>query len=83
LTEHWLDTFSAELNFIYMDWLPKIIHQKDFLKLTKIPYIPYFSFGENLPVLEQGTSDPTGLGYAYETYRRAFGRQAGKYRRIR
>ena len=28
---------------------------------------PNFSFGEKLPVLEQGTIDPAGLGYAYET----------------
>jgi len=29
--------------------------------------VPYFSFGEKLAVLEQGTTDPAGLGYAYET----------------
>ncbi len=35
--------------------------------MTKLPYIPYFSYGEKLPVLEHGTGDPAGLGYAYET----------------
>src|SRR5207302_2254050 len=27
----------------------------------------FFSFGEKLPVVVEGTSDPEGLGYAYET----------------
>jgi len=41
--------------------------RRTFLETTKIPYITYFSFGEKLPVIEQGTNDPAGLGYAYET----------------
>jgi ABC-type Fe3+-hydroxamate transport system substrate-binding protein len=37
-----------------------------FFLLIKLPHISFFSYGESLPVLEQGTSDPGGLGYAYE-----------------
>ena len=47
--------------------MPEDLDLKKFLELTKIPYKTYFSFGEKLPVIEQGTTDPTGLGYAYET----------------
>jgi class 3 adenylate cyclase len=47
--------------------MPGDLDRKKFLELTKIPYKTYFSFGEKLPVVEQGTTDPTGLGYAYET----------------
>ena len=36
------------------------------LEITKLPYVPYFSFGEKLPVIEHGTNDPSGLGYYYE-----------------
>ena len=50
----------------YADWLPSSIDRIEFLKITKIPYIPYFSFGEKLSVIEQGVKDPSGLGYAYE-----------------
>jgi archaellum component FlaC len=29
--------------------------------------VAYFSFGEKLPVIDQGTNDPQGLGYTYQT----------------
>jgi hypothetical protein len=32
----------------------------------KLPHVSYFGYGESLPVLEQGTTDPGGLGQAYE-----------------
>jgi CO dehydrogenase nickel-insertion accessory protein CooC1 len=73
ISNEWLDRFALELSEIYANWLPfsegrdflKIT--RDFLEITKIPYIPYFSFGEKLAVLERGTLDPGSLGYAYET----------------
>jgi len=66
LSQKWLDLFSHKLGGIYKSWLPYTINIRDFIEKTKVPYITYFSFGEKLPVLEQGTTDPTGLGYAYE-----------------
>lgn len=66
LSQEWLERFANALTDVYANWLPKTIDRRDFLQLTKIPYISYFSFGEKLPVLEQGTIDPAGLGYAYE-----------------
>jgi cellulose biosynthesis protein BcsQ/class 3 adenylate cyclase len=71
-TEHeiakdWLRRFEEVLEPLYRQWLPKDVSRREFLELTKIPYTPYFSFGEGLPVIEQGTNDPTGLGHAYET----------------
>lgn len=71
-TEHqiakvWLRRFEEALEPLYRQWLPIDVDRRAFLELSKIPYTPYFSFGEGLPVIEQGTTDPTGLGYAYET----------------
>ncbi len=66
LSRQWLDRFAKDLKNIYNDWLPRSVKRKHFLEVTKIPYSSYFSFGEKLPVLEQGTTDPAGLGYAYE-----------------
>ncbi len=69
LSKYWLKRFAEELSEIYEDWLPASVNILDVLELTKIPYMTYFSFGEKLAVLEQeqGTVNPTGLGYAYET----------------
>jgi tetratricopeptide (TPR) repeat protein len=66
LVQEWLHRFSTELAELYVDWLPTSVQRRDLLAVTQLPYISYFSFGEKLPVLEQGTFDPGGLGYAYE-----------------
>ena len=62
----WLNRSALELETLYEEWLPTDVKLNDFLQIIKIPYISYFSFGEKLPVVEQGMSDPAGLGYAYE-----------------
>ena len=72
LTEHkiaqdWLDRFAEYLQPFFSEWLPTTTDTRKFLETTKIPYVSYFSFGERLAVFEQGTTDPTGLGYAYES----------------
>ncbi len=67
LGQQWLDTFARDLADIFADWLPRTMNLRTMLELLKLPHIPFFSYGESLPVLEQGTVDPTGLGYAYET----------------
>ena len=67
LGQQWLDTFARDLADIFADWLPRTMNPRTMLELLKLPHIPFFSYGESLPVLEQGTVDPTGLGYAYET----------------
>jgi hypothetical protein len=67
ISQGWLDRFNSEVSPLYANWLPKGIDRRAFLEVTKIPYMAYFSFGEKLPVLEHGTNDPAGLGYAYET----------------
>lgn len=61
----WRSIFANAFNPIYSDWLPKDVTPADVLQLLRIPYIPYWSFGERLPVFEEGTSDPTSLGFAY------------------
>ena len=64
-SQQWLQIFSQRLNHFYDDWLPQKYSSRQVLERTKLPYIAYFSFGEKLPVLEQGVSDPEGLGYTY------------------
>lgn len=74
LQRDWLEKIETGLTKIYRTWVPEYpkedsinIDLRKILELTKLPYIPYFSYGEKLPVIEEGTSNPQGLGYAYET----------------
>ncbi len=67
LSQQWLDRFARELDDIFAGWLPRLVNPRTLLDLIKLPHISFFSYGEALPVLEQGTTDPGGLAYAYET----------------
>ncbi|MBK7938953.1 MAG: hypothetical protein IPJ82_18590 [Lewinellaceae bacterium] len=70
----WLERIATELEWLYESWLPASANLNEVLQIIKIPYISYFSFGEKLPVIEQGVSDPAGLGYAYENLAMLLGR---------
>jgi cellulose biosynthesis protein BcsQ len=62
----WKRLFADRFADLYKDWLPADRTPADALELLRIPYIPYWSFGEPLPVVEEGTSDPMTLGFAYQ-----------------
>ncbi|MDV6347146.1 tetratricopeptide repeat protein [Nitrosomonas sp. Is35] len=68
--QFWLDRFAEELKPFYDDWLPIELKPRQILELTKIPYITKFSFGEPLPVITQGVSDPEFPGFYLENIAR-------------
>jgi TIR domain-containing protein len=75
--QEWLNKIEVRLANLYDDWLPKGISIRRVLELTKIPYVPLFSYGEKLPVLTHGTSDPDGPGYYYDRVARLIEREFG------
>jgi cellulose biosynthesis protein BcsQ len=64
-SQEWLERISDILKDCYSDWLPKWIEPKYILEQIKIPQIDYFSYGEKLAVVEQGTNDPEGMGFIF------------------
>lgn len=54
MSKKWLIRASEELKDFYDDWVPSSDEIKvlDIIDKTKIPYIPYYSFGENIAVIE-------------------------------
>ncbi len=66
ISQQWTERFAEEWGEYYDDWLPVAVTKKRFIEHIKLPYVPYFSYGEKLPVIEQGTDDKAGLGFAYE-----------------
>jgi MinD-like ATPase involved in chromosome partitioning or flagellar assembly len=69
LSKEWFKKFAVELQEVYAGWLPDTGEQEriNFLLNSKVPYISYFSFGEKLPVIEEGSANPTGMGFSYES----------------
>lgn len=64
--EIWLERFAQEFPVMYSDWAHKDITAADLLNFIRIPYIPIWNFGEEVPVLKN-TSDPEDIGYSLET----------------
>jgi len=64
-SQEWLDRIADILKSCFSDWLPKWIEPRYMLEQIKIPQVDYFSFGEKLAVVEQGTNDPEGMGFIY------------------
>lgn len=67
LSQEWYARMSQEFEPVMAPWLPVDVRPQTLFENIKLPQLPYFGYGERLPVLEQGTSDPGGLGYAYES----------------
>lgn len=64
--QSWLNRFAKELKPFYDDWLPKEFQPRQIIELTKVPYITKLSFGEPLPVITQGITDPEFPGFYLE-----------------
>jgi len=64
-SQEWLDRIADILKDCFSDWLPKWIEPRYVLEQIKIPQVDFFSFGEKLAVVEQGTNDPESVGYNY------------------
>jgi Mrp family chromosome partitioning ATPase len=62
----WKNKIAARMSEYYLDWLPPGSSPGEVLDQLILPYISYWSFGERLPVVEEGTTDKYGLGSAYE-----------------
>ncbi|MGE0820554.1 MAG: TIR domain-containing protein [Candidatus Binatia bacterium] len=67
LAQQWLGRFAEALAPLYAEWAHKDVSAQELLNHTRVPYIPYWSFGEKLPVIEKGTDDPEDIGFALET----------------
>jgi cellulose biosynthesis protein BcsQ len=69
-SQKWKQRTAEKFRDLYEDWLPSKVTAEDAVELLRIPYIPYWSFGEKLPVIEEGTRDPSSLGRSYEVLAR-------------
>jgi hypothetical protein len=65
-SKSWLDRTAEAMSEFYTDWLPAWANVREVTDQLKIPHVDYFAYGEKLAVVEQGTSDPQGMGFVYE-----------------
>ncbi|WP_052519548.1 KGGVGR-motif variant AAA ATPase [Archangium violaceum] len=65
--QDWLKMFAEKLEPIFAEWTSKEVSVPELLNHTRIPYVPYWSFGEELPVLEEDGKDPEQISFSFET----------------
>ena len=61
----WRARYETMLGSFYADFLPRDISASDALAVLRIPNVPYWSFGERLPVLTESPLDGNGITYYY------------------
>jgi len=59
----WRPVFDVELAEFFNDWLPIGTPIRTVIETFIIPFFPYWSFGDRLPVIEEGTSNAIGKSY--------------------
>ncbi|TDV38652.1 CATRA system-associated protein [Actinophytocola oryzae] len=65
--ETWYQTCTAMTTPLFSNWLVKHVSPALMLRHLTLPYVSYWSFGEQLPVLEETTPSADQIAYALET----------------
>jgi MinD-like ATPase involved in chromosome partitioning or flagellar assembly len=65
ISGRWMERFAQDLGSYYEDWIAAGVPVSRLIEQIKIPYIPRLSFGEELSVVTEGTSDPDKIGFYY------------------
>src|SRR5258708_25655220 len=65
--DRWLARFAEEFPPMYSDWAHKDVSAKDLLNFIRIPYIPRWSFGEEIPAALRDTKDADDIAFSLET----------------
>lgn len=65
--EAWQQRCAEVASPLYRNWLAKSVTQDLMLRHTTVPYVSYWSFGEQLPVLEEPVPSADQVSFALET----------------
>ncbi|SBW21440.1 putative ATP/GTP-binding protein [Candidatus Protofrankia californiensis] len=65
--QYWQERFSKELAPLFRNWAVEGVSIERLLGFLTIPYVSYWSFGEDLPALEEEDPTPEKIGYSLET----------------
>ena len=57
----WLARFAESLAPLYADWLHRKLSPEEILAQLRLPYVAYWSYGEQLPVLQEQSRSPETL----------------------
>lgn len=67
ISSRWRKRFAEELREFYEPWTAPRLSYDRLVQFTTIPYVPIWSFGERLAVVDDSYSDPLSINYSLET----------------
>jgi hypothetical protein len=65
--QSWQHRFARDLSPMTSNWAPRHVSMERLLGHVTIPYVSYWSFGEDLPALAEADVTPEKISYAMET----------------
>jgi MinD-like ATPase involved in chromosome partitioning or flagellar assembly len=65
--EAWRERCADVVAPLFRNWLAKSVPEGQMLRHLTLPYVSYWSFGEQLPVLEEHTPSADQISFALET----------------
>lgn len=66
ISQKWREHFVAQLGEFYSGWVSQDVALDKLIPATTIPYIPFWSFGEKLSVIEDPIFDQSSINFAME-----------------
>ena len=67
ISTRWKKRFARDLEEFYQPWTSPDTDRARIVQSTTIPYVPIWSFGERLSVVEDSSSDSLSINYSLET----------------
>ncbi len=77
---HWRRRYVDSLGDFYRPWAPRDANIGQLVQMTTIPYVPFWSFGERLSVVEDDVSDPQSINYSLENLAAMLAHRMGQTR---
>ena len=74
----WQERFASDLKEYYQPWIPQDTDHARIVQSTTIPYVPIWSFGERLSVVEDSSTDSLSINYSLETLAALIAHRLGK-----
>ncbi len=65
--EQWQRKCAGVVAPLFRNWMHKTVSEEQMLRHLTIPYVSYWSFGEQLPVREEPVPSPDQISFALET----------------
>ncbi|SCX26055.1 Septum formation inhibitor-activating ATPase [Agrobacterium sp. DSM 25558] len=80
VAQEWRERFARELGEFYKAWAHKAVPAEKLVQASTIPYVPFWSFGERIAVVEDKSVDNSGINYSMENIAALIAHRLGQTR---